>query len=57
MVEIKIIGLELLTEEEKSITTKIINEYLPRFQRAIKTQIQLKVDIKEYNKEGKRKKI
>lgn len=56
MVEIEIIGSEILSEEEKSITNKIINEYIPRFEREIKNPIKLKLDIKEYDKDGKKKK-
>jgi hypothetical protein len=56
MVEIQIRGLETFTEKEKEITNKVINEYIPKFQRTVKTPIKLKIDIKEYDKDGKVKK-
>ena len=56
MKPIEIKGIDILTEEEKKLSDKLLNEYFPKIQRQIKNIIVLKVHIKEYEKEGKRKK-
>ncbi len=54
LIEIK--GIDILTKEEKRLANKLLNEYFPKIERKIKNIISLKVHIKEYEKEGKRKK-
>ncbi len=56
MEPIEIKGIDILTEEEKRLANKLLNEYYPKIQRQIKNIISLKVHIKEYKKEGRRKK-
>ena len=56
MEPIEINGIDILTEEEKRLANKLLNEYYPKIERKIKNIISLKVHIKEYEKEGKRKK-
>lgn len=56
MKQIEISGIELLNEEEKEIVDKLFSEKYKKIQRMIKNDISLKINIKEYKKEGKRKK-
>ena len=56
MEQIEITGLDILTEEEKKLSDKLLNEYYPKIQRQVKNIITLKVHIKEYEKNGERKK-
>ena len=56
MADIEITHEEILTEEEREIAKKLLNEYYPKIQRMTKTPIKIKIDIKEYDKEGKNKK-
>lgn len=56
MEPIEIRGVNLLTEEEKKLADELLNEYYPKIQRRIKNIISLKVHIKEYKKDGTRKK-
>ncbi len=56
MQPIQIKGIDILTEQEKRLANKLLNEYFPKIERKIKNIISLKVHIKEYEKEGERKK-
>ena len=56
MTNIEITNIEILTEDEKKIIDKLLKEYEFKIQRLTKTPIRLKVDLKEYNKEGKNRK-
>src|SRR4030043_103202 len=56
MKNIEVINIEILNEEERAIADKLLNEYYLKIQRLIKTPLSLKVHIKEYDKEGKKKK-
>ena len=56
MEQIEIKGIDILTEQEKRLANKLLNEYFPKIERQIKNIISLKVHIKEYKKQGKRKK-
>ena len=56
MKEVEITGIEILTEKERAIADKILNEYYKKIQRLMKIPLSLKVNIKEYDKEGKKKK-
>ena len=56
MQPIQIKGIDILTEQEKRLANKLLNEYFPKIKRQVKNIISLKVHIKEYEKEGKRKK-
>ena len=53
---IKIKGISLLTEDERRLADKLLNEYYPKIQRRIKNVVFLRVHIKEYEKDGARKK-
>ena len=54
--QIQVKGIELLDEKEKKIADKLFDEYYTKVQRKIKNLTSLKIHIKEYNKDGKRKK-
>src|SRR3989344_1832916 len=54
--QIQVKGIELLDEKEKKIADKLLDEYYTKVQRKIKNLTSLKIHIKEYNKDGKRKK-
>ena len=56
MENIQIKGMESLGEEEKKKANKIFEDYYKKIQRKLKNDLSLKIYIKEYNKEGKRKK-
>ncbi|RLG16092.1 hypothetical protein DRN69_01730 [Candidatus Pacearchaeota archaeon] len=56
MRQVEINGISLLNSHEKQIADKLLKEYYPKMQRQIKNIITLKIYIKEYKKEGKRKK-
>jgi len=56
MSDVEITNAEILTETEKKIVEKLLNEYESKFQREIKTLERLKIEFKEYDKEGKKKK-
>ena len=56
MGDIEIINIENLNGKERKIATKLSNEYYSKIQRLIKTPLSLRIHIKEYEKEGKRKK-
>ena len=56
MADIEITHEEILTEEERDIAKKLLNEYYPKIQRMTKTPIKIKIDVKEYDKEGKKSK-
>lgn len=51
---IDITGIENLTEEERGIADKLLNEYYSKIQRLVKNVLSLKVNIKEYDKNGKK---
>jgi len=50
-------GVDLLTEKEKQLTNRLLNEYYVRIQRQIKNLTVFSFDLKEYKKEGKAKKF
>ncbi len=54
--EIKITNIDTLTAEEKKVADKLLKEYLSKIQRLLGTDAILKVDFKEYDREGKNKK-
>ncbi|MBU1245853.1 MAG: hypothetical protein ABIJ20_03200 [Nanoarchaeota archaeon] len=54
MVNYKIIKGNLLTDEEKEILTRLLGEYCDKIDLFLKKYI-LEVHIKEYDREGKRK--
>ncbi|MEK6741655.1 MAG: hypothetical protein AABX91_03270 [Nanoarchaeota archaeon] len=56
MEQIQVKGIESLDEKEKKIADKLFGEYFTKLQRKIKNTLSLKIYVKEYNKEGKRKK-
>lgn len=56
MEPIQIKGVDILTEKEKRLVNKLLNEYYPKIKRQLKNVTSLNVHIKEYKKEGKRKK-
>ena len=49
-------GMELLSEKEKQIADRLLNEYYEKIKRQIKNDFTLKVNFKEYEKDGKNKK-
>lgn len=55
MEQIKITG-DNLSEEEKQIADKILNENYKKIQRQLKNEIILILHVKEYNSDGQRKK-
>lgn len=57
MENIEVINLGILNEKEKAIADKLFNEYYSKIQRLVKTPLSLRIDIKEYKKEGKGKKF
>ena len=57
MEPIQLKGIENLTDEEKKLFDKLLNEYYPKIQRKLKSIIFLQIHVKEYKKEGKRKKF
>lgn len=54
---IHISGLKLLTNEEKDLANKILNKFYNKIQRHFKNEVSIECHIKEYEKEGKRKKF
>lgn len=56
MASIETRGLDLLSKEEKAKTKMILNEYYSKIKRLIKNDLTLKIDLKEYKKDGKGKK-
>ena len=56
MEAIEVKGAEFLTEKEKALSNKILNEYYVRIQRQLKNMASLRLHVKEYQKEGKRRK-
>ena len=56
MADIEITHEEILTKEEREIAKKLLKEYYPKIQRMTKTPIKIKIDMKEYDKDGKNKK-
>jgi len=55
--EVEIKNIEILTEEEREVTKKILSDYLKKIKRLVKDSPKIKAHIKEYNKEGKQKKF
>lgn len=55
MEKITIKGGEQLTESERELINKLLNENFPKIQRMLKNEIFLTLIIKEHGKEGKRK--
>lgn len=53
---IEVKGADLLSEQEKILANKILNEYYPRIQRMLKNLTSLRLYVKEYDKGGKRHK-
>ena len=56
MEPIQVKGMEVLDEKEKKVSEKLFGEYYTKLQRKIKNPLSLKIYVKEYNTEGKRKK-
>jgi hypothetical protein len=56
MENIVIKNIEILTGEEKQILSQLLAGYYPKIQRLVKTELSLEIQIKEYDKEGKKKK-
>jgi hypothetical protein len=56
MADIEITNAEILTENERKSVDKLLKEYQLKIQRLAKTPVKLKIDIKEYDKEGKKSK-
>ena len=56
MEAIEVKGVEILTEREKRLSNKLLNEYYLRVQRQLKNFTSLRLHVKEYKKEGKSKK-
>ncbi len=54
--EMQIKGAEILNEKERQIADKLLNEYYEKIKRQIKKDFTLKIDFKEYEKDGKNKK-
>jgi len=57
MADIEITNEGILKEEEKKIVKKLLEEYHSKIQRMTKVPIKLKVNIKEYDKDGKKSKF
>ena len=57
MEHIQIVGLELLDKIEKEDIKKLAEEYFIKIQRQLKNIESVVIHIKEYNKEGNRKKF
>jgi len=56
MADIEITNIEILTGDERKLVEKLLEDYEFKIQRLTKTPIKLKIDIKEYDKDGKNKK-
>ena len=57
--KIKIIhasGTDLLTETQKQLTNRLLNEYYKRIQRQLKNQVSIEFHIKTYEHAGKQNK-
>jgi uncharacterized protein YnzC (UPF0291/DUF896 family) len=54
--ELQTKGMELLTEKEKQIADKLLNEYYEKIKRQIKKDFTFRINFKEYDKEGEKKK-
>ena len=54
---INIRGIELLSERQKQLVNRLLNEYYKRIFRMIKNLTVFEVTIKEYEKEGKQQKF
>lgn len=53
---IEIVNIKLLNEKERDIAEKLLEEYYKKIQRLVKNPLSLKVHIKEYDKDGKKRK-
>jgi hypothetical protein len=49
-------GVEMLSEKEKQLTNRLLNEYYKRIKRQLKNFTSIEAHIKEYEKPGKDKK-
>lgn len=56
MKEIFIKGLEKLGKEDKFRAEELLNQYIFKIERMLKSEIELKIVLKEYEKDGNRKK-
>ena len=56
MEAIEVKNAEILTAQEKRVANKLLNEYYPRIQRQLKNMTSLKLNVKEYKREGKKRK-
>lgn len=54
MERIEIINIESLNEKERGIADSLLNEYYSKIQRMIKSPLRLKINIKNYDKDGKK---
>ena len=54
MEPITINGIEILSNGDKKLANKLLNEYFPRIQRLVKNEISLRFFVKEHEKEGKK---
>ena len=50
-------GTEILTEEQKQIVNRLLNEYYKRIKQQLKNLTSLEFHLKEYKKDGKGKKF
>jgi len=56
MEKIEVIGINTLTEEEKEIAKRLLNEYISKMERLVKNDVLIKMHVKEYKKDSKEKK-
>jgi hypothetical protein len=54
--ELQAKGMELLSEKEKQIADKILKEYYEKIKRQVKKDFTFRINFKEYDKEGEKKK-
>lgn len=57
MEPIQVVGIELLSEQEKTIANKLINEYYQKIVRELKNITSITVHLKAHTKGGKKKKF
>ena len=53
MEPIQINGIDQLTAEDKALANKLVNEYYEKIARMLKNEVNLVVDFKKYEKNGK----
>ncbi|MDD5012381.1 MAG: hypothetical protein PHQ66_01920 [Candidatus Nanoarchaeia archaeon] len=56
MENVEIVNTNILTEKDKKIADKLLEEYYEKIQRLLKNPFRLKMHIKEYDKDGKNRK-